>query len=415
MAKVEAALPIQWCRVCGSKKLTNLLSLGDQYLTSFSKVAAVGPKVPLTLLMCRECKLVQLHHTCPREWLYSWYGYRSGVNASMRRALHEITTSAGRFLRAGDTVIDIGSNDGTLLRSYSVMGLRKIGFEPALNLLPEAREGLDLLVPDYFNFNAVLHEQATVITAIAMFYDLDDPVDFLSDVSGLLAPGGVLIVQMNHLLPMVEGAVFDNISHEHVTYYSLATFTEVAKRAGLEVFDVELNDVNGGSFRAYCRNKDSGLRDQAYYNPERISVVLRMEERAGLDDPKTYEEFGGRVNAIVSRLQSLVRGLAAEGKKIYVYGASTRGLVVMQACGIDSTVISGAAERNREKWGRRYDGTGIICVSEQEARARADYFLVLPWQFVSEFLEREKDFLQGGGKFIVPLPEVRVIGAEDLV
>jgi SAM-dependent methyltransferase len=411
---MEGARQIEGCRVCGSKNLTQLLALGDQYLTSFPEEDGGGRKAPLTLLMCEQCGLVQLRHTCPREWLYSWYGYRSGVNASMRRALHEITASASRFLRTGDTVVDIGSNDGTLLRSYNVMGLRKIGFEPALNLLPEAKEGLDLLVPDYFNFNAVKNESASVVTAIAMFYDLDDPVEFLRDVSALLAPGGVFIVQMNYLLPMVEGAVFDNISHEHVAYYSLRTFRAVAERAGLEVFDVEMNDVNGGSLRAYCHNRGQGLSDQRNYRPGRVRELLRVEESAGLGDPKTYESFCTRVNAIVSRLQSMVRGLVAEGKKVYVYGASTRGLVVMQACGIDSSLISGAAEKNREKWGRRYDGTGIVCVPEQEARDKADYFLVLPWQFVNEFKERERAFLESGGKFIVPLPEVRIIGAEDL-
>ena len=400
------------CVSCG-ESLQQLLSLGEQYLTAFPKDGELVKRAPLDLAICESCKLVQSRHVCPSEWIYSWYGYRSGVNATMRAALQDVADSVSRTaqLKRGDTVVDIGSNDGTLLRSYRVDGLRRIGFEPAKNLQREASGGIERLIPDYFGGDYLdVEPRAKAITAIAMFYDLENPHEFLWDVVRNLHHNGLFVIQMNYLPAMLRQNAFDNISHEHLAYYSLGTLIPLLRDNFLEVFDVEESDVNGGSFRVYCKRKGAELPHAGEDARNRVLSMLKAERGAGLSEFSTYQEFSKRVSEIGRLTTSTIRTAVAAGKKVYVYGASTRGLVVMQYCGLDSSLIAGAAERNPEKWGRFYSGTGIKCVPEDEARREADYFLVLPWQFVDEFREREAAFLERGGKFIVSLPEFRIIG-----
>ena len=401
------------CLYCG-ESFRHLLSLGEQFLTAFPKDGELVRKAPLDLVICESCKLVQSRHVCPSEWLYSWYGYRSGVNASMRAILQDVVDSVTKIaeLKKGDTVVDIGSNDGTLLRSYRIDGLRRIGFEPAKNLQQEASEGIERLVPDYFGGDYLDSEpRAKAITAIAMFYDLENPAEFLWDVVRNLHHEGLFVIQMNYLPAMLRRNAFDNISHEHLAYYSLSTLLPLLRDNFLEVLDVEESDVNGGSFRAYCRHRGAKLPCGRKGSGKRVRSMLDAERGAGLSDFSTYLDFSERVEEIGHLTTSAIRTIVAAGKKVYVYGASTRGLVLMQYFGLDSSLISGAAERNPEKWGRFYSGTGIRCVPEDEARREADYFLVLPWQFVDEFQKRESAFLERGGRFIVPLPEFKIIGS----
>lgn len=392
------------CRSCEGD-LVYLLSLGKQYLTAFPANGKEAlRRAPLELVICSDCKLVQLRHTCPGEWLYSWYGYRSGINASMRAALQDVVDNIERRvdLKWGDIALDIGSNDGTLLRSYKSKVLRA-GFEPAVNLREEGAKGIEYFVPDYFRYMPYRVPKAKVITAIAMFYDLDDPNGFLRDVAKSLRRDGLFVIQMNYLPTMLQGNVYDNISHEHVTYYSLSTLLPLLERSGFSAIHMETNDVNGGSMRVYC------MLSQRPYRPVAIRKILEEEESMGLAKISTYECFSEKVIQSGKALSAFVRDRRDEGERIYVYGASTRGLVVMQHSGLDSKLIAGAAERNPEKWGRSYAHTGIVCVPEEEARQKADYFLILPWQFLEEFKVREKAFLERGGKFIVPLPELQIV------
>ena len=411
------------CRVCGHGPLTDIISLGDLYVTNFVDTATESEQVrsPLDVVLCDPatggCGLLQLKHTFSADVMYRTYWYRSGINQTMRSELAGIAKKVEEIvpLAAGDAVVDIGSNDSTELRSYTVPGLKLIGFEPSKNLMQYAEPGVTKVINDYFThagWSAYAgNAKAKAITAIAMFYDLDDPNAFVADIVKCLDDEGLFVVQQNYLPFMLRRNVFDNISHEHLEYYSLTTFKRLLDRHGLELVDVESNDVNGGSMRTYIRHRGKGTTLRiAEGGAERVARILADEEKEGLNDRATYTAFAARIDAIREKLHAFIAGEVAAGKRVYAYGASTRGNTLLQYCDLDHTLIVAAAERNPDKWGRKTVGTLIPIVSEEEARtAKPDYFLVLPWQFLDEFVKREAAYLSGGGKFIVPLPEFRVI------
>jgi NDP-4-keto-2,6-dideoxyhexose 3-C-methyltransferase len=413
------------CRVCSRRPLTQILSLGELYISDFLDPGKehLAEKAPLDLVLCESCGLLQLKHTVSHESLYRNYWYRSGVNKTMTVELKNITEEAEKIvsLKSGDFVLDIGSNDGTLLRSYTVPGLKLVGFEPARNIVEKyGREGVDKIFVEFFNFPAWQKEfgdkKAKVITAIAMFYDLDDPNTFVADVVRCLDKEGLFIIQMAYLPLMLERNAFDGICHEHLEYYSLLSLENLLMRHGLEVFNVELRDINEGSFRAYIRHKGWGKSLRISEGAEeRVKQMREAEAALNLLDKKVYLSFAKRVDMIRDKIKNFIESEVRNGKKIYVYGASTKGNTLLQYFGLDNRLIVAAAERNPDKWGKRTVGTNIPIISEEQARAeKPDYFLVLPWHFIKEFMEREKEFLKNGGKFIVPLPEFRIIGKEEI-
>jgi len=411
---VPVASPIERCRLCNSRSFIRLLSLGEQHISDFLTAEGDTPVSPLELIRCKTCNLVQLKHTFPRDHLYRHYWYRSGISLTMRNALEDIVLQACKIAKpvSRDIAIDIGCNDGTLLRSYGIPGLRLIGFEPAKNLVEEARRGTEYVFNDYFGYD-VFHRKfpdstAKIVTSIAMFYDLDDPNSFVSDVSKCLASDGVWIIQQNYLPTMLEQNGFDNVGHEHLTYYSLGTMTELLKRHGLEIFDVERNEVNGGSFRTYIGHRGRfDVRD-------RVRELARYEERLFARKPSIYETFEGEIKHIREQLRDFVVTRVKEGKSVYVYGASTRGNTILQYCSIGHDLIGKAADANPEKWGLKTPGTEIPIVSKDEARRdKPDFFLLLPHHFLDEIVKEEEAYLKTGGKFIVPLPRFRIVPAKD--
>jgi len=418
---------IDSCRVCGNKNLTFILSLGEQHVSAFLKTnEEETPKIPLELMLCDiksdGCGLLQLKHTTPGELMYSThYWYKSGINQTMRNALADVVGKAVKLvqLSPNDIVLDIGCNDGTLLRSYKMENIRTVGFDPAPNVAKEAEEGTTKIVNDYFNSESFEREfpeeKAKIITAIAMFYDLDDPNKFVSDIANCLDKNGLFIIQQNYLPSMLRQNAFDNIVHEHLEYYSLLSLNNLLKRHNLEVFDVELNDLNGGSFRTYVRFK--GCKSIKVFEgaEKRVKDLKEFESKMGLDTKIPYQEFAQRIDNNKKKIVLFIKKEVSKGKKIYLYGASTRGNTLLQYFGLDASLITAAAERSPEKWGLKTVGTLIPIVSEAEARAaKPDYFFVLPWFFLEEFKQREKEFLKSGGKFIIPLPDFRIIGYENL-
>ena len=411
------------CRVCRSQ-LHTTLSLGDQYVSNFIAPGETdGIRAPLDLALCSQCHLLQLEHTVPAESLYRNYWYRSGTNQSMRDALADISTKAELLihLQPGDTVLDIGCNDGTLLASYRTPNLFKIGFDPAKNMYPFSSQVANTVVPDFFaadRFEAeadIATRRPKIVTSIAMFYDLEDPCRFVSDVKQIMHPEGVWIVQMSYLPLMLSQNAFDNICHEHLEYYSLQSLEYLLANFGMGVVDVERNDVNGGSFRVYIRNKgaaESLFGDATHHAlaAERTRAFRQHEIELGLTEPSLYREFAARVDRIRQDVVGFVTERVQAGKTVYVYGASTKGNTLLQYFGLDHRLITAAAERNPDKWGKRTVGSHIPIVSEQEARdARPDYFLVLPWHFIDEFERREKEYLMAGGRFILPMPHFTLI------
>jgi len=409
------------CRSCGNKRLVPILSLGTMYVSNF--VDAPGEKLvkaPLDLVLCNgknSCSLLQLRHTVALGLMYRNYWYKSGMNKTMVDALADIANKAEQLveLEEEEVVLDIGCNDGTLLRSYGKKGIKLAGFEPAVNLLPYAEKGTTKIINDFFSSKEFKrhfrNQKAKIVTSIAMFYDLDEPNKFVADIVECLDGAGVWVIQMSYLPSMLEQNAFDNICSEHLEYYSLASLERLLERHGLEVFDVELNDVNGGSFRAYVKHASSNAVKPFDGAGNRVKGLRESEKRLGLQEKKTYQRFAGRVNKIKKSVVDFIRKETLKGKKVYVYGASTKGNTLLQYFGLDYRLIKAAAERNPGKWGKKTVGTMIPIISEEQARAeKPDYFLVLPWHFLEEFREREKAFFQSGGKFIVPLPEFRVTG-----
>jgi hypothetical protein len=416
------------CRLSGSKDLRSVLHLGEQALTGVFPERDDEPitRGPLELVFCPDSGLLQLHHSYDLAEMYGLnYGYRSGLNRAMVEHLERMVQMLERRvsvgscpLRAGDIVVDIGSNDATLLRAYRTPGLRRLGIDPTGVKFrgfypPDVR-----LVPDFFSADAYRsvfgNERARLVTSIAMFYDLEDPLAFVREVASILAPNGLWHFEQSYMPSMLAATAYDTVCHEHLEYYSLRQIQWMTERAGLKIVDVALNDVNGGSFAVTVAHAGASTAAE-HRADERVAGLLREEEELGLGSEAPYHEFAERVFKHRDELRTLVRELTASGKTVYGYGASTKGNVLLQFCGLTPDDIPAIAEVNPFKFGRFTPGTGIPIISEAEARAvQPDYFLVLPWHFRPGILARERDYLANGGRLIFPLPDVTVVGRESL-
>jgi SAM-dependent methyltransferase len=413
------------CRVCGSTALKPVISLGEQHLQgSFYKEGKEIPpmrKIDCSLVRCdpmedeNACGLLQMTKSVPPAVLYSAYWYRSSGNNTMRAHLAEIATTAAKMVGGGKgkakTVLDIGCNDGTLLRAYP-KGFRKFGVDPS-DIVREIKDKDITAVNDLFpsaELDSLLGKRKLdIVTSIAMFYDLEDPVAFAQSIAHRLAPEGIWVVEMSYMPKMLEMDSYDTICHEHLEYYSLAVLEQIMDRAGLKVVRVEENDINGGSIRCYVALKSSVRHGKPEWRDE-IAAMRQKEFDLELDTDKPYKNFQTRIDAHAKKLLALLKKLKSEGARIHIYGASTKGNTILQWCGIDKTIIDYAAERNPDKFGARTIGTDIPIVSEAESRAmKPDYYLVLPWHFQEEFLKREEKTLEAGTGMIFPLPEIRVI------
>jgi len=412
------------CRICGSSALTPVVSLGDQFiggvLASEDGSAFIKRKVPLDMVRCdpdkdeNACGLVQMRHTVPPKVLYHKYYYQSGINQSMRDNLAGISSlaEASIALHPGDIVLDIGCNDGTLLSSYKTHGLRMLGIDPSDVALMAREKGFQV-VNDFFSARAFKtaypEDKARVITSISMFYDLEDPHAFVADIAASLREDGIWILEQSYLPTMLKMNSFDTICHEHLEYYSLAALERLFNDHHLEVLDVHLNDVNGGSFRLVV-----GHAGRHQIKPEwndRVQELRINEFELALDTDAPYATFRTNLEAIRKDLRAFLQKAKDEGKVVHGYGASTKGSTTLQFCGVTPDLVQVIADRNPRKWGQYTIGTNIKIISEDESRAaRPDYYLVLPWHFLPEFKTRELEFLKRGGRFLVPMPTVHLVG-----
>jgi hypothetical protein len=403
------------CRICYSDGLRDVIDLGEQALTGrFPAADEPSPsRAPLSVVRCLNCGLVQLKHSVRMNQMFGEdYGYRSGINVTMRNHLSGIVRTAEKLVKLapGDVVLDIGCNDGTLLNAYQVDNVRRIGLDPIADLFrsiypPSLEVDASVFCKEAFQ-ELSPRAKAKVITSISMFYDLEDPASFVKDVAAVLHAEGVWILEQSYLPMMLEQVSFDTICHEHLEYYALRQIKDLVEQAALRIFDVQFNQINGGSFQIRVCHQSAPYQPDA----ERIARILQDEVSLGLNEEGIFELFRERVESVRSTLRQLLTSEVRAGKKIFVYGASTKGNVLLQYVGLDAQTIIACADRNPKKWGRRTPGTNIPIVSEDKARKEADYFLVLPWHFKEEFLQRERDFIEKGGKFIFPLPSVEVLG-----
>lgn len=405
---------ISKCRISGSDNLQTVLSLGEQVLTGvFPKSPGEHiTKGPVDLVWCPDSGLLQLKQSYSAEEMYGDnYGYRSGLNKSMvnhlTQKIHQIESFVS--LTENDIVVDIGSNDATSLKAYKSK-CRKVGIDPTGKKFLAYYTNDISLVPDFFtaaNFNSVFPgEKAKVITSIAMFYDLEDPGQFVRDIQAVLADDGIWHFEQSYMPAMLRTNSYDTLCHEHLEFYSLKVVKDLLEKYGLKIIEVQTNDINGGSFAITAAKKESAYA----CNDAVINWMLNQEKRMGLDTPQPYLAFAERMKMHKENLNELIHSLVAAGKTIFGYGASTKGNVLLQYCNITAAEMPYIAEVNESKFGTYTPGTLIPIISESEAKLlKPDYFLVLPWHFRNDILTREKAFREAGGKFIFPLPEIEIV------
>jgi len=409
------------CRVCGSAALTKVIDLGEQYLQgSFLKLGKENPslrKIPTNLMRCdptideKACGLLQTETSVPPAVLYSAYWYRSGTNQTMRNHLKGIADASTKLSgKESAVVLDIGCNDGTLLRFYPDAFI-KFGIDPS-DIAQEIGRGVTVVqdtFPSVELDSLTMGKRFDIITSIAMFYDLENPVEFVNQIKNSLSEDGFWIFEVSYMPSMLTMNSYDTICHEHLEYYSFSVIENLMYRCDMKVVNVEFNDINGGSIRCYVTHIEN-FKFKNRDNQRTIELIRQQEFDLELDTDKPYKNFQDRINEHKEELANLIKGLKRQGKKIHIYGASTKGNTILQWCCLDNTLIDYASDRNPDKDGATTIGTGIPIISEEKSRAiKPDYYLVLPWHFRAEFLEREKDFLDGGGGFIFPLPTIEIV------
>jgi hypothetical protein len=412
---VTAYKEIKRCRVDGSHNLVSVLNLGYQALTGvFPKDAAEEVTVgPLELVWSPSSGLLQLKHSYESSEMYGDnYGYRSGLNQSMVNHLTDKIAYLERLvpLKPGDVVVDIGSNDATTLKAYKTSGVRRIGIDPTGKKFAAYYPVEITLVPDFFSasaYKSVETKKARIVTSIAMFYDLESPIEFAREIEAILADDGIWHFEQSYMPSMLRLNSYDTVCHEHLEYYTLDVVRKILESAGLRLVDVVMNAINGGSFAVTAAK--AGNKSVKTNQPV-IDWLLEQEGRMGLNTPRPYRDFEERVFRHRDDLTRLIRTLTADGKKVLGYGASTKGNVVLQFCGLSAKDIPAIAEVNQEKFGCVTPGTHIPIISEADAKAiNPDYYLVLPWHFKDGIVRREKEFLASGGRMIFPFPEIEIV------
>jgi hypothetical protein len=410
------------CRITGGP-LEECINLGEQYVSSFVPPGKqdMGDIGSLRVGIGVDSGLVQLYESFPLNKMYKRYWYHSGINGSMRKELRSIVESAMSFvhLEPGDTVLDIASNDGTMLTYYPET-VNRIGIDPS-DVAVESSLYKDNLVlaNDFFDAEAyknITDAKAKIVTAIAVFYDIEEPLKFLHQVREIIDDHGVFIIQISYTPLMLEQNEFGNICHEHICYYTVSIVKSLLESTDFEVFDVVMNPTNGGSVRIYAMPKNSAKYLACPLNwlsigHARVIGILEYEKQKNLDSPEPYLRFAQRIEVLKEQTVAWLQQQKEAKKTVVGYGASTKGNVLLQYYGIGTDLLPCIADANKKKWGLCTIGTGIPIISEEEMRRmKPDYLLALPWFFMKYFLEREKDLLAGGTRFVTPQPQLQIIG-----
>lgn len=405
---------LEKCRICGGSDLSPVLDLGVQALTGVFPPSASDPitKGPLILVKCDAasgCGLLQLAHSYDLDEMYGEnYGYRSGLNASMVAHLKSKVDRIKQYgtIEPGSIILDIGSNDGTTLGLYERDDVRLVGIDPTASKFRQYYKAGITIVPEFFSadsFKAAMGEQAKarIVTSFSMFYDMEDPTGFMRQIAEVLDDKGIWVCEQSYMPLMLDTTSYDTACHEHLEYYALEQIFWMAERAGLEVVDVELNDINGGSF-SFVAQKQGGVLQRS----AELDRVLEEEARRNLGDLDTYRQFASRVDRHREAMLAFLRDAKARGKRVIALGASTKGNVLLQYCGITSELVEAVGEVNPDKFGKVTPGSNIPIVDEGALLAtKPDYAIVLPWHFRSFFekQDRYKDI-----NLVFPLPELDI-------
>ncbi|MFH1692593.1 MAG: methyltransferase domain-containing protein [Candidatus Omnitrophota bacterium] len=415
------------CRVCGNSCLEPVLQLGQFALTGFFPETRQTPVdiAPLELVKCSHngkhpcCGLLQLRssYQFKRDY-YLHYGYRSGLNRMMVQHLRCLAAKVCEraSLKAGDYVVDIGSNDATFLKAFGRKGLNLVGIDPSAESLQAFYSSQDRFIGDFFSarcYEQRIGVKAKVVASIAMFYNLEAPLEFARQVYSILEDDGLWVFEQSYMPAMLDRCAYDTICHEHLMYYGLSQIKWIVDRAGFKIVDVVFNDANGGSFCVMAAKVSS----RRYRSFAGLTKLLGREKALGLDEVAPYKKFSQDVFQHRSLLRALIQRERKKGKRLIGWGASTKGNVVLQFCGLTDKDLDCIAEVNEDKFGSFTPGSLIPICSEQEAKKRKpDYLFVLPWHFKKEFLMREKEYMKKGGALLFALPNIEVIksdGSQD--
>ena len=404
-------MKIKNCRSCNKAKLKKLFSLGSMCFTGkFPNERQVIPKKPINLVICKSCELVQLGHNFDLKYLYGPdYGYRTGINKTMLDHVRSVVRylSKKTHLKKKELVLDIASNDGSLLKNYK-KDIVTFGIDPILEKYKNEYIDINYKIADFFSakkIKRIVKKKFKIITALSVFYDASNPNNFLKDVKKLLSKEGVFLLEFADLASIIKFKMFDTICHEHLEYYSSQVIINLCKKNGLRVFDIKKNDINGASKQYYVCHESSQHKN----NTKIIRKELADEKKLKLSDENTYKKFIRAINQSKKKLVKYLKKVNKGGKKVHCYGASTKGNVLLQYYNINNKLIDYAAERNKNKYNLYTPGTKIKIISEVLSRFYSpDYYLVLPWHFKKEILLREKLTRKKGTKFIFPLPKLEI-------
>ncbi len=396
---------ITQCRVCKSRKLTPVVKIKPQFIAStFVETNKNNPKakikIPMTLILCRKCGLAQLLETVNPDLLYDNYFYRSNISNTMNRDLRDVVEEVMKRVNIndGDSVLDVGCNDGLMLTFYPNT-VKRFGIDPAGNIDWSHLDESIIIVNDYFPSPKLEGRKFKIITSTAMFYDLDNPNESVQQLKRLLERDGIVCIQVSYLYDTIRDMNFYDICHEHLEYYSLKTLSYLLGKNGLSVFDASTNAVNGGSLRIYAAHKEAKRTKS-----DNLKYLLLKEKVLQLENPDTYDTFSKLIELSAQKVKNYIR----QQKGLVIgLGASTKGNVLLQICGIDKKMLPYISERNPIKYGLRTLGADIELIPEEEARRKnPDCIFVIPWNFKTEILDREKEYIQEGGKmlFIMPYP-----------
>lgn len=399
------------CRICNSNDLIDTIDLGDLHLTGVFVHSSkkIPIKSPLKLIFCNKCKYLQIDKSVDPNLMYKEYWYRSGTNNTMKVHLKNVYDDISHKINLNNNshILDIGCNDGTLLNFFKTKNL--YGCDPS-NAVKDIKNKNIKVINNFFSRNSIknlkINKKFNVITSISMFYDIENPKNFVKDIYDCLHEEGLWVVEMNYTKNIIEKMGFDMISHEHVGYYTIISFQNLINQFNLYINDISFNNINGGSIRFFCSKINKPNNNVFKY--------IQDEQDLGLDKPYVYINLMKKINQLKVKLNKFLNLQITNGKKIALYGASTRNETVLQFCEIDSTILYAAAERNSGKYGLLTSGSRIPIKPEKDIRNdNPDYLFIGPYYFLDEFIDREKSYLLSGGKFIVALPDPFVLEMQD--